>query len=83
MDSLLLAAVYVELLGERQITLSLGGAGSAAQTNGAAHARARQRPVPLPTRVTSAIEQAHRLFVESLGPKALWRRFTDPPASAP
>jgi DNA polymerase-3 subunit epsilon len=81
MDSLLLASVYVELLGERQIMLSLGGHGSPAQAGGAAHGRARQRPVPLQTRVTPDIEQAHRLFVETLGPKAIWRRFTDPPAS--
>jgi DNA polymerase-3 subunit epsilon len=83
MDSLLLASVYVELLGERQITLSLGGAGSTAQQGGVVHGRAKQRPVPLQTRVTSAIEQAHRLFVETLGPKAIWRRFTDPPGSMP
>ena len=83
MDLLLLASVYVELLGERQIALSLGGRGSTAQAGGAAYGRARQRPVPLQTRVTSAIEQAHRLFVETLGPKAIWRRFTDPPASTP
>jgi DNA polymerase-3 subunit epsilon len=79
MDSLLLASVYVELLGERQTTLSLGGHGTSHQHDGAALGRARQRPVPLEARVTSAIEQAHRLFVETLGPKALWKRFTSVP----
>lgn len=79
MDSLLLASVYVELLGERQSTLSLGGHGTAEQRNGAGHGQARQRPVPLEARVTAAIEQAHRLFVETLGPKAIWRRFTSTP----
>jgi DNA polymerase III subunit epsilon len=79
MDSLLLASVYVELLGERQTTLSLGGHGTSHQHDGAALGRARQRPVPLETRVTAAIEQAHQLFVDTLGPKALWKRFTSVP----
>ena len=79
MDSLLLASVYVELIGERQSTLSLGGHGTAEQRNGAGHGQARQRPVPLEARVTAAIEQAHRLFVGTLGPKAIWRRFTSAP----
>lgn len=83
MDSLLLASVYVELLGERQTALLLGGAGSADLRSGAQQGRAKQRLVPLHTRVTSAIEQAHRAFVETLGPKAIWRRFTEPPASTP
>ena len=79
MDSLLLASVYVELLGERQTTFSLGGHGSAGARNGAAQGRARQRPAPLAARVTATMEQAHRLFVETLGPKAIWRRFTSTP----
>ena len=75
MDSLLLANVYVELLGERQATLGLGGqsAGEAA-----AHLRmvaAKPRPQPLPPRVTEDVERAHRAFVDSLGTNALWLRF--------
>jgi DNA polymerase-3 subunit epsilon len=78
LDAMLLANVYVELLGERQATLGLGG------QNGeetAAHLRiapARQRPQPLPPRLPEEAEQAHREFVKTLGPKALWLRDTEP-----
>jgi DNA polymerase-3 subunit epsilon len=83
MDSLLLADVYVELLGERQATLGL--AQSAALKNGAApgtgafQRAAAQRPQPLPSRLTGETEAAHRAFIETLGPNALWRRFYPQP----
>ena len=52
MDSLLLAEVYVELLGERQATLGLGDGGhGAAQRRDRrvpAQRKAAQRPAPLP-----------------------------------
>src|SRR6185437_4887867 len=55
-DSLLLAEVYVELLGERQATLGLGGQ-SAAETRTRLQTRAaKPRPAPLPARLN---EQAH------------------------
>lgn len=78
MDSLLLAEVYLELLGERQAMLGLassaadGGRGGKSAAGGARR-KAAQRPQPLPSRMTAEIEAAHRAFVESLGPKALWR----------
>lgn len=80
MDSLLLAEVYVELLGERQASFGLGverGAAQRAGLNGAAAARG-PRPVPLPVRLTEELIAAHRAFVETLGPKALWRRYLAP-----
>lgn len=78
MDSLLLAEVYVELLGERQATLGL--AQSAAQDAGGGYARARGRkaavrPSQLSARLSTADEAAHRSFVESLGDSAIWRRY--------
>jgi len=78
MDSLLLAEVYVELLGERQATLGL--AQSAAQDAGRGYARARGRkaavrPSQLSARLSTADEAAHRSFVESLGDSAIWRRY--------
>jgi len=80
MDSLLLAEVYVELLGERQASLGLqadrglrGNAAGAASRNGRA-----ARPVPLPQRLTAELIAAHRAFVETLGAKALWRRYFAP-----
>jgi DNA polymerase-3 subunit epsilon len=78
MDSVLLAEVYIELLGVRQAALGLamdGAAPAGAEGRAAARGRAAQRPQPLPSRVTADIEAAHRVFVETLGPKALWHRY--------
>lgn len=84
MDSLLLADVYVELLGERQASLVLNAeranAARGAQ-NGAAAARG-PRPTPLPIRLTDELVAAHRAFVETLGPKALWKRYFAPDEAA-
>ncbi|MBO0742160.1 MAG: DNA polymerase III subunit epsilon, partial [Hyphomicrobiaceae bacterium] len=74
MDSLLLASVYVELLGERQATLGLGQG----ETETALELRmvpALGRPQPLPSRLVEAGEALHREFVKTLGPKALWLRY--------
>jgi DNA polymerase III subunit epsilon len=80
-DSLLLAQVYIELLGERQASLVLAsngaggnaGQGANARANGKAHP-ARPRPTPLPSRISDADVAAHAAFVETLGPNALWKR---------
>ena len=75
MDSLLLAEVYIELLGVRQAALGLAMEGTA-PLNGAFHKRkAVQRPAALPPRLTVEAEAEHRVFVETLGAKALWRRY--------
>jgi DNA polymerase III subunit epsilon len=76
MDSLLLASVYVELLGERQATLGLGGQGEADSALELHMAPALPRPHPLPSRLMEAGEALHREFVKTLGPKALWLRFS-------
>jgi DNA polymerase-3 subunit epsilon len=77
-DSLLLAQVYVELLGERQATLSLA---VEAPTRGAQSGapmqvgdRPRQRVTPLPPRLSEEQMAAHAAFVETLGPSAIWKR---------
>lgn len=77
MDSALLAEVYVELLGERQAALGLAmDANSPLNGEGVFHRRkAAQRPAPLAPRLTAEAEAEHRVFVETLGVKALWRRY--------
>jgi len=74
MDALLLAGVYVELLGERQATLGLGGQEAQTAIEFATQS-ARSRPTPLPPRLLEGDLAAHRAFVTSLGPNALWLRF--------
>ncbi|MBX9591725.1 MAG: DNA polymerase III subunit epsilon [Hyphomonadaceae bacterium] len=75
LDSLLLAGVYVELLGERQATLGLNGQGGIDMMLRTRAAKARQRPQPLPSRLSAQDAAAHRAFVETLGADALWLRY--------
>ncbi len=78
MDSLLLAEVYVELLGERQASLSLradrGGGRDARDTGPLVPAA---RPAPLAPRLTPDEIAAHLAFVETLGANALWKRYLE------
>jgi DNA polymerase III subunit epsilon len=77
MDSLLLAGVYVELLGERQAMLALAkGAEESGRGRGrSVRRKAAVRRKPLAARISAEDEDAHRVFVEGLGPKAIWNRF--------
>ncbi|WP_038035564.1 DNA polymerase III subunit epsilon [Thermopetrobacter sp. TC1] len=82
LDAQLLAAVYVELIGGRQIGLSFGerempgGVVETHVTPGAA-ARYGARPRPLPSRLSADDRRRHAEFVESLGENALWRRYLE------
>jgi DNA polymerase-3 subunit epsilon len=81
LDSLLLAEVYVELLGERQATFglqNLGGVEATGSRRSGSRATAQVRAEPLPLRVTEADVEAHRKFIEKLGDKAIWLRFWQP-----
>lgn len=82
LDSLLLATVYVELLGERQASLGLVAAAETAvslgRLAGLPAALARRRP--LPPRLSPEAEAAHRAYVATLGPKPLWLRLFPVPA---
>jgi DNA polymerase-3 subunit epsilon len=74
LDSLLLASVYVELLGERQAALVFGGNGAAGVQR--SHAgTAAQRPAPLPALLSAAEDLAHREFVKTLGAQPLWLEY--------
>lgn len=85
MDSLLLAEVYIELLGERQATLGLARSDKSGTGGGAVAARtgaARQRPEPLPMRLTPEMLAAHRAYVATLGANPVWNRYYGEPAPA-
>jgi DNA polymerase-3 subunit epsilon len=80
LDAILLASVYVELLGERQAALVFDGrSGPENRTlanpgvgNGA------QRPAPLPPVLSAEDKAAHWEFVKGLGPNALWLEYASP-----
>ena len=77
-DSLLLAEVYVELLGERQAMLGLGAALPAERAGAAARGGVRvpamARTRALASRLTAEDEAAHAAFVATLGASPIWRR---------
>lgn len=78
-DSLLLAEVYIELLGERQAALGLQSASasavSAANLSANKSQQARARPDALPTRISPSEIAAHHTFIEKLGAKAIWQKY--------
>ncbi|MGO8922504.1 MAG: DNA polymerase III subunit epsilon [Xanthobacteraceae bacterium] len=73
LDAELLAEVYVELIGARQAQLILSQA-PAIVAPGEIIA-VRERPMPLPSRLTADAQAAHRRFIASLGEKAVWRDY--------
>lgn len=78
-DSLLLAEVYIELLGERQAALGLQSANASAvfAANRAASStqQSQTRPDALPSRISNGDVAAHRSFIEKLGTKAIWHKY--------
>jgi DNA polymerase III subunit epsilon len=80
-DSLLLAQVYLELLGERQSSLGFGGSKDAASgklnaTGAKRTAKAKQRPDVLPSRLSADDDARHAEFVKTLGAHAAWLKTT-------
>lgn len=75
-DSLLLAEVYIELLGERQAALGLqSNRPGNEQTARRGKRQAQQRPDPLPSRVTPEVAAAHRAYIDKLGNTAIWLKY--------
>lgn len=78
LDSELLAAVYIELIGGRQADLALDdGRGVEVFAGALETSAARRRPQPLPPRLTDAERAAHAAFVATFGDKALWAEWTE------
>ncbi|WP_114944164.1 DNA polymerase III subunit epsilon [Microvirga calopogonii] len=85
LDAEILAEVYIELIGGRQVgfDLSLQPAARTAAARQAAAAR-DARPRTLISRLTEAERAAHDAFIQQLGPNSLWREYlgeTTPEAS--
>jgi DNA polymerase-3 subunit epsilon len=73
LDAELLAEIYVELTSARQAQLILSQA-PLILAPGEIIA-VRERPVPLPARLTADAQAAHRQFIASLGENAIWRDY--------
>ncbi|NKB51588.1 MAG: DNA polymerase III subunit epsilon [Rhizobiaceae bacterium] len=80
LDSELLADVYIELTGGRQVGMSLEIATDAepdSQNLAEDTATAgRQRPHPLPQRLTEVEISAHDALIKTLGDKAIWSKYS-------
>jgi DNA polymerase III subunit epsilon len=74
LDAELLAEVYIELIGARQATLVLSQTTVPVRVAGEAIVL-RERPAPLPPRVSEEERAAHRRFIASLGESAIWRDY--------
>lgn len=76
LDAEILAEVYLELIGGRQVAMALGEANTHEPGElPEAQVAANGRPRPLAPRLGEAEFSAHRQFVASLGRNALWRRY--------
>ncbi|MXQ11838.1 DNA polymerase III subunit epsilon [Microvirga makkahensis] len=78
LDAEILAEVYIELIGGRQVGFDLTAQpvrslGPAIRTDAAAAREGKPRPTI--SRLTDAERAAHAAFVEQLGPNALWREY--------
>jgi DNA polymerase-3 subunit epsilon len=78
LDAEILAEVYIELIGGRQVGFDLavqpsGQNGLAAKAGSVASARTRSRQVV--SRLTDAERAAHEAFIQTLGPNPLWREY--------
>ncbi len=78
LDSEILAEVYIELIGGRQVGFDLTaqpakGAGSAIRSDASGQREMRQRAMI--SRLTDAERAAHAAFIEQLGANALWREY--------
>ncbi len=78
LDSEILAEVYLELIGGRQVALMLGAEQAEAEVADGPQVALpqRQRPAPLPPRLNQETREAHEELIRALGPDALWSRYS-------
>ncbi len=78
LDSEILAEVYLELIGGKQVSLALVAEVENAVA-GALQVRvaAAQRPNPLPNRISAAEAEAHAAFVGKMGESAIWAQYAE------
>jgi len=76
LDSEILAEVYLELIGGKQVSLALMAEtrGSSADAM-ATIAVAAQRPIPLPPRISDAEIAAHAALIAAMGADSIWAKY--------
>ena len=77
LDSEILAEVYLELIGGRQVALALVAETRIQSGIKVELMPARRRPEALPPRLTEAERAVHAMFVGTLGADALWQSYRD------
>jgi DNA polymerase-3 subunit epsilon len=80
LDSEILADVYLELIGGRQVGLALVADTRISVSIAGVVQAARQRPAPLAPRMTADEIAAHDKLVGTLGADALWLKYVGEPA---
>ena len=79
LDAELLAEVYVELTGGRQTGLSFESEAFVEVISSQSTIRpASQRPAALLSLISEVERVRHAALIETLGEKAIWRRYTEP-----
>lgn len=74
LDAELLADVYIELIGGRQVALLLDTTTVKTISKSTSQHVTRTRPTPLQSRLSDTERSAHQDFVSSLGEQALWNQ---------
>ncbi len=75
LDSEILAEVYLELIGGRQVALALSAEAEISIRGTGTRPPARSRPTPLPPRLTAQEKRAHAGFIAQMGETALWLKY--------
>jgi len=75
LDSEILADVYLELIGGKQVSLALVAETHLELGVTIQYAPARQRPVPLARRISEVEIEAHFKFIATFGDDALWKYY--------
>ena len=78
LDSEILAEVYLELIGGKQVSLALVAEVETASMGGAeARIPVAQRPSALPGRVSANEAAAHEAFIAKMGESAIWAKYVE------
>jgi len=77
LDSEILADVYLELIGGRQVALALVEETRIVLTGVVQFQPAAQRPVPLPSRLSAETLAAHLALIKTLGSGAIWGDYAE------